>query len=119
MIQLIIKPGGALTECVRILRKFDPSQPVGGLRRKLLEQEAAVTLAPYETDLPDELQGRDPIREFRELVGQLERAGATVIPCEDGRPGPRKYLDNWLCTLDEIRLETLRDCGRESEDNGQ
>lgn len=108
---------GALTECIRILREFDPSRPVGELKQRLTKQEAVVTLVPYETDISDELQGRDPIRDFRELVRKLEQAGAAVIPCEDGRPVPRKFLDNRLCTLDEIRLESLLDCARESEDS--
>ena len=114
LLQLKVVPRGARAECLRILRRFDPSLPVGELRRRMDEGGFAVAVDPLRGDVADELAGKDPLAEARALVKELEAAGAEVFAWVDGRPVTQEFLANWLDTLAAIRQDVLRDAEREA-----
>ena len=86
------------------------------IKQKIESNDFVVTYETNDYDVVDEINGIDKNREFRELISELQRAGAETTIYYNGRIISLEFLDNWLKTMDEIKKEVETDMDREVDE---
>lgn len=114
LVQLKIKNHGNINQCISQIRKFDPSMPINLIKHNIIHNNFAVSFDLHYFDVLEELESIDKKVIFRNLISSLIDSGADVEIYHSGELITLEFLDNWLNTINEIKLETELDMDRES-----
>lgn len=114
-VQLKLRQDAPLAACIKILRAFDSTLTISGIRQKIEADDFVITFDLNHYDVVEELQGVDRKVLFRDMVRKLGEAGAQVSVYLNGKASSLEQLDNWLGTMKEIAREAEEDIDRETE----
>ena len=115
LVQLKIQKDGSLASYIKILRKFDSSLTIGGIRQNIENHDFVIAFDLDHYDVVEELQGIDRKALFMDMIKNLCAAGARVSVYQNGVLSSMERLDNRLRTMKEIAQEVEKDIDRETE----
>lgn len=113
-IQIKIEKDSSITKYIKIIRKFDPSLPVGAIKQRIEENDFVMAFDLEYYDVLEDMNGIDRKKIFRDMLEELCQAGARISIYQDGKMISMKILNNWLAFLGEISRQVERDIERES-----
>jgi len=115
LIQIKISPDNAVIKYVKIIRKFDPSLSINTIKQCIEKNDFVVEFDLEYYDMIEEIQGIDRKEVFRNMIDELLKAGADIAIYQDGKLSSLELLDNWLNTIEQIRIDVDEDIDRETE----
>ena len=115
LVQLKIQKDGSLASYIKILRKFDSSLTIGGIRQNIANHDFVIAFDLDHYDVVEELQGIDRKALFMDMIKNLCAAGARVSVYQNGALSSMERLDHRLRTMKEIAQEVEKDIDRETE----
>jgi len=113
LVQLKIKDRKNISKYISQIRKFDNSLPINLIKHNIIYDNFVVAFDLHYFDVLEELENIDKKVIFRNLITSLLDLGAYVEIYRNGELTTLEFLDNWLSTINEIKLETERDIDRE------
>lgn len=108
-IQLKIEKDSSTLKYIKIIREFDSSLSMAAIKQKIEENDYVVDLDLEYFDVLEDIQGLDRKKIFREMIEELYESGAKVSIFENEELISIEILDNWLVTLDEIKMSVESD----------
>lgn len=108
-IQLKIEKDSSTLKYIKIIREFDSSLSMAAIKQKIEENDYVVDLDLEYFDVLEDIQGIDRKKIFREMIEELYESGAKVSIFENEELISIEILDNWLVTLDEIKMSVESD----------
>ena len=115
LVQLKIQNDGSLAKYIKIIRKFDGSLSLSEIKDRIESGDFVVGFDLDYYDVAEELQGVDRKKSFRDMIRELEMAGAQMSVYHNGELSSVERLDEWMRNFDEIVQEVGDDIDRESE----
>lgn len=124
IVSVIVHPEGSPAPCIKLIRTFDPSLPMGELSASIKAGRPAFSFDLEYYDVLENLQGIDRRKIFRKLLEDLEAQGArlemtltqALTSGTTVEPFTLKDFDNYMDFSDEIRRQVELDCDREAEE---
>ena len=106
MFGLKLKDVNNLASVVSILRKFDSSLSIGEIKRRIDNDEFVIEYDTYEYDFIEDMEEIDRGEKLTTLIGDLEKAGATVSIYDEDELITKEVFKNLLESYEDISEET-------------
>ena len=103
--KLKIKDADNLASIVSILRKFDSSFSIGEIKRRINNDEFLMEYDTFKYDFIESIEGVDRGEKLTALIGDLEKAGATVSIYDEDELITKDMFNNLLERYKEISEE--------------
>lgn len=115
LIQLKIEKDNSMIKYIKIIRKFDSSLSVGGIKQCIEKNDFVVGFDLEYYDFIEDINGINRKERFCDMIKELCQAGARISMYQKGELITTEFFHNWLETLDIIRQQVQDDIDRELE----
>lgn len=113
LFQLKLNPKDSLAQCVKLLRRFEPSLSIQEIRHRIEADDFVIQADLTAYDPEDPSEGPDRKQVFRSMIKALCQAGAEVRIYDNGTSCTLDFLDQWMDTLDQIEEAVTIEIERE------